>query len=132
MLSDYLPSLKCGPGDSPLYVLDGMEPGGTVFICAGAHGNEIAGVVAAVILKENIKVMQGRIIVLPRANRSAAMYSDPGKHSPRVIRIPTAAGERLFAYGSRLTHPGDELLPDIPANPSGIESALDADDLVCR
>jgi len=115
MLSDYLPSLAGGPGDSPVYIIEGAQPGGTAFICAGTHGNEIAGVVAAVLLAERAKVFRGRVIVLPRANRSAASYPDPERPGPPSIRIATPGGERIFAYGARRTWPGDEGRTDPPS-----------------
>jgi len=112
MLSAYLPSLAGGPGDTPVYVLEGKAPGGTLFVCAGTHGNEIAGVVAAAILAERAELAAGRLIVLPRANRSAATYADPERPGPPHVAIPTPRGERIFAYGARRTSPADEGRPD--------------------
>jgi len=112
MLSDYLPSLAGGPGDTPVFIIEGRKPGATLFVCAGTHGNEIAGVVAAAILAERVEVDQGRLIVLPRANRSAASYPDPDKPGPSSISIGTAKGERVFLYGARRTRPEDEGRPD--------------------
>ncbi|MBL8968481.1 MAG: succinylglutamate desuccinylase/aspartoacylase family protein [Spirochaetaceae bacterium] len=112
MLSNYLPSLAGGPGDSPVYVVEGRKPGGTFFVCAGTHGNEIAGVVSAAILAERAELSAGRLIVLPRANRSAATYPDPERPGPPAILIPTPRGERRFAYGARRTNPADEGRPD--------------------
>jgi predicted deacylase len=114
MLSDYLPSLAGGPGDTPVFIIEGRKPGATLFVCAGTHGNEIAGVVAAAIIAEKAEVEQGRLIVLPRANRSAAFYPDPDKPGPPSIRIGTAKGERVFLYGARRTRPEDEGRPDPP------------------
>jgi len=34
MLSDWAPALKSTPGDTPVYVLEGKEPGATVFVHA--------------------------------------------------------------------------------------------------
>lgn len=112
MLSAYLPSLAEGPGDTPVYVVEGAEPGGTVLVCAGTHGNEIAGVVAAAILAERAEMQKGRLLVLPRANRSAATYTDPDRPGPAQIRIATSSGDRLFAFGARRTRPEDEGAPD--------------------
>jgi len=112
LLSEYLPSLAGSPGDSPVYIMEGAQPGGTAFICAGTHGNEIAGVVAAALLAEQVNVLSGRVIILPRANRSAASYPDPDRPGPPSIRIATPGGDRIFAYGARRTWPGDEGRPD--------------------
>lgn len=112
MLSEYLPSLAGGAGDTPLYILTGKEEGGTVLVVAGTHGNEIAGVVAAAILAERAQLSKGRLIVIPRANQSAAHYPDPDKPGPPFVLIPTPRGIRSFFYGARRTHPGDEGGPD--------------------
>lgn len=111
-LSEYLPILAGSPGDTPVYIIDGDEPGGTVFICAGTHGNEISGVIAAAIFAERARLSKGRLIVLPRANLSAAGYPDPDKPGPAAVRIPTSRGERVFLYGARRTSREDEGRPD--------------------
>lgn len=52
------------------YVHDSGKRGPTVFLCAGAHGNEPAGALAA----ENIRhwpITRGRLVVVPRANVTA-------------------------------------------------------------
>lgn len=111
-LSEYLPALEGGPGDTPVYFIEGSQPGGTVFICAGTHGNEISGVIAAAIFAEKARLSQGRLIVLPRANLSAAGYPDPDKPGPADVRFTTSRGERVFMYGARRTSPEDEGRPD--------------------
>ena len=63
-LSDYLPSLAKTPGDSDVFVLQGSEPGATVFVAGGTHANEIAGIMAATVLVERVRVRQGRLIVV--------------------------------------------------------------------
>lgn len=49
------------------FVRDSGVPGPTVFICAGAHGNEPAGAVAAEIIRQ-WPITKGRLVVIPRAN----------------------------------------------------------------
>src|SRR5512137_3221508 len=56
LLSDYLPVLAGTPGDTDVYVFEGGEAGGTVLVTGGAHPNEPAGSVSAVVLVENIRV----------------------------------------------------------------------------
>jgi hypothetical protein len=104
-LSDYLPTLAGSPGDTPVYILEGKEPGATVFVAGGTHGNEIAGIVAATILVERAVLQRGRLIVIPHANHSAAGYPDPRKPGPSSIFIETPGGKREFLYGARRTHP---------------------------
>ena len=111
-LSDYLPSLSKTPGDSTVYVLEGKDKGGTVFVAAGTHGNEIAGIMAAILLVERAGVQKGRLIVVPHANNSAVSYTDPKRPGPSSITLTTPSGKRLFQVGSRLTKPEDQGMPD--------------------
>jgi hypothetical protein len=117
-LSDYLPSLLGTPGDSPVYVLEGAEPGGTAFVAGGTHGGEVGGIMAAILLVERVRVECGRLVVLPHANNSAASYRDESRAAgPPSFSVATASGERRFVIGSRLTHPGHQGEPDPPGGP---------------
>jgi len=111
-LSDYFPGLAQTPGDTPVYILEGKEKGGTVFVAGGTHANEIAGIMAATVLVEHARVQQGKLIVVPHANNSAITYNDPRMPGPAWITIQTAGGERRFKYGSRLTKPEHHGEPD--------------------
>jgi predicted deacylase len=113
-LSAYLPGLANTPGDTDVYVLDGSEPGGTVFVAGGTHANEIAGVMAATVLVERARVRTGRLIVVPHANNSAVTWADPKRPGPEWITLATPSGDRRFRYGSRLTKPSDQGAPDPP------------------
>src|SRR5512141_221845 len=42
-LSDYDAGVARTPGDTPVYVFEGGQPGGTVLVAGGTHGNELAG-----------------------------------------------------------------------------------------
>src|ERR1019366_592146 len=70
MLSAMEPSLAGGAGDTPVFELAGAKPGGTMMILGGTHPQEIGGMLAAVLVIENVRVKQGRLIVVPQANRS--------------------------------------------------------------
>jgi len=111
-LSDYLPSLAKTPGDSDVFVLQGSEPGATVFVAGGTHANEIAGITAATVLVERVRVRRGRLIVLPHANNSAVTWTDPKRPGPDWFTIATASGERRFKFGARLTRPEHQGAPD--------------------
>lgn len=111
-LSDYLPALAQTPGDSEVYILDGKDKGGTVFVAAGTHGNEIAGIMAAIVLVEHARLQKGRLIVVPHANNSAVSYTDPRRPGSAAITLTTAGGTRQFKYGSRLTKPEHQGIPD--------------------
>lgn len=111
-LSDYLPSLARTPGDSDVFVLQGAEPGATVFVAGGTHANEIAGIMAATVLVERARIRQGRLIVVPHANNSAVTWSDPKRPGPEWFTVRTASGERRFKFGARLTKPEHQGAPD--------------------
>ncbi len=111
-LSEYLPSLEGTPGDTTVYVLEGKAPGATAVVLGGTHGNEIAGIMAAVVLVERARVTSGRLIVIPNANNSAVSYTDPLRPGPEWIHVTTASGERKFKYGARRTLREHQGAPD--------------------
>ncbi len=113
-LSDYLPSLAKTAGDTTVYVLEGSQKGGTILVAGGTHGNEIAGMMAAIVLVEHARVQKGRLIVVPHANNSAVSYTDPKRPAPSIITLETPSGERRFKYGSRLTKPEHQGASDPP------------------
>jgi hypothetical protein len=112
MLSEWAPTLAGTPGDTKVYVLDGKEPGATVFVAGGTHGNEIAGIVAAVVLVEHARVDKGRLIVVPHANNSAITDVDPERPGPDFVVVSTPRGDRRFRYGSRRTKAAHQGAPD--------------------
>ncbi len=90
-LSDYESSLGKTPGDTTVYILDSGVPGGTLLVAGGTHADEPAGTAAALAFVQHATPTAGRIIVVPRANNSAA-----GRRGP----------------GQRLTNPADQGRPD--------------------
>ena len=114
MLSAYAPGLEGTPGDTKVYVFEGQEAGATVFVAGGTHGNEIAGIMAAVVLVERARVQKGRLIVVPHANNSAITDVDPERPGPPAITLTTPSGERHFMYGSRRTKASHQGAPDPP------------------
>jgi len=120
MLSSYFQSLKNTRGDTEVYIYDGQEKGGNLFIMGGAHPNEPAGFITAVLLIENIQVTKGKIIIVPRGNSSAFTHSDPQEGNPQRYSFETSAGRRSFRYGSRLTNPIHQWPdPTLYINPAG-------------
>jgi predicted deacylase len=103
-LSDYFPPLRGTAGDTEVYVFDGPEPGGNVLVLGGTHPNEPAGFVSAVVLAENLRPVRGRVILIPRANRSGFTHSDPQEGAPQSFDLPTSSGRRRFRLGSRVTN----------------------------
>jgi len=119
-LSDYVPSLAGTAMDSPVYFIEPSAPNPeasgpgrpSILILGGTHGNEVGGVVAASLFISWARPVSARLIVIPRANASAATWPDPDRPGPAFVAIPGASGERHFRYGSRLTKPEAENLPD--------------------
>ena len=81
MLSAYAPGLANTPGDTKVYVLEGREPGATVFVAGGTHGNEIAGIMAAIVLVERARVAEGPAD--RRAAREQLGHHRRGSRAPR-------------------------------------------------
>ncbi|PSM20152.1 succinylglutamate desuccinylase [Nitratireductor sp. StC3] len=105
MLSDYVPAMAGTPADTPVFILEGAEPGGTALVLGGTHPQEISGLMGAVLMVENATPQRGRIIVLPQANRSGFTHTDPLEGFPHTYEIETAGGTRWFRVGMRLTNP---------------------------
>jgi predicted deacylase len=88
-----------------VYILDSDMPGGTLLVVGGTHADETAGTAAAIAFVELAVPTAGRMIVVPRANASAA-------------------GRR--GSGSRLTKPAHQGAPDpVLYYPPGSTSAFD-------
>jgi Succinylglutamate desuccinylase / Aspartoacylase family len=104
-LGDYFPPLGGGPGDSPVFVLEGEERGGTLALLGGTHPQEVAGHVAAILVIENIRVKKGRVLVIPQSNQSGFTHTDPLEGFPHRFEIDTPNGTRWFRFGMRLTNP---------------------------
>ena len=101
LLSDYAPALKETAADTPVYFLGGAVPGPTLLIFGGTHPQEIAGMLTAVVVTENVELARGRIIVIPQMNRSGFTYTEPLEAFPHTYAI----GSRWFRVGMRLTNP---------------------------
>jgi len=108
MLGAIEPSLAGGPGDTPVFELAGGKPGGTLLILGGTHPQEIGGMLAAILMVENARVTQGRIIVVPQSNRSGFTHTDPMEAYLHRFEIATPAGPRWFRVGMRLTNPAHQ------------------------
>lgn len=104
-LADYAPELAGTPADTPIFILEGEEPGGTMLVLGGTHPQEVSGLMAAVLLIENATVRQGRLIVVPQANASGFTHTEPLEGFPHTFTISTPAGERWFRNGMRLSNP---------------------------
>lgn len=101
MLSEWLPALENTAGDTPVYILQGAQEGGTMLVLGGTHANEPSGVLAAVYLLENCVPKTGTLIVIPQANATGFTCTDPQEASPMFYTLETEQGSRTFRYGSR-------------------------------
>ena len=101
MLSEWESAIKDTPADTPVFIQDGEEPGGTVLILGGTHPNEPAGYIASVMYLERAKVSKGRLIVIPFADHSAFTHNSPQDAAPQRFHL----GSRTFKFGSRASNP---------------------------
>lgn len=111
-LSEWNPLLAGTPGDTPVFVLEGREKGGTLVVVGGTHENELAGVFAATLLVERARVAKGRLLVIPRANGSAVTWRDAERPAPEWIALASPSGPRRFRFGARTTNPAHQGAPD--------------------
>ncbi|MCR4424865.1 MAG: succinylglutamate desuccinylase [Firmicutes bacterium] len=106
-LSDYSPALRGTVADCNVYVLDSGVPGGTLLVIGSTHPEEPATVLSTVMMVEQCIPTEGRILVAPRANRSASTVTRPGDAYPLYFTIPTEFGGRKFRMGDRWSNPLD-------------------------
>jgi hypothetical protein len=110
-LSEWFPPLGGSPVDTRVFILEGSFKGDTVFVLGGTHENEIAGIMTALLLVERARVLSGRLIVITNGNNSAATWNERAGE-PAWIALSTGTATRFFKYGSRLTNPVHQMLPD--------------------
>lgn len=103
MLSDYSPHLKGTKADTEIYVFEGSEPGASMLILGGTHGNEPSGNLAATVVLENIEVDKGTIYVITETNKSGLSNTLAQEGVVQFYNIETDFGERTFKFGSRMT-----------------------------
>jgi len=107
-LSDFSPRLKGTAGDTPIFVLQGKEPGGKALIMGNTHANEPEGMLAALVFIENAVVDKGTLYVIPFFNNSGSRNTRPGDGYPLYFDVPTDWGSQLFRYGNRDASPLDQ------------------------
>lgn len=106
MLSDYFGGLKGHAMDTPVYVQNGPEDGGSVMILGGTHPNEPSGYMSAILMLENASVNRGRLFIVPFANISGFTNTLAQEASPNKIHFQLRDSSiRAFRYGSRDTNP---------------------------
>jgi predicted deacylase len=107
-LGEYFDAVKGTVNDINLYVLEGKQPGGTVFVMGGTHPEEPAGRLATWLIAEQAVVDRGRLIVAPSANRSASTATRPSGAYPPDYTIETSWGGQTFRMGDRWSNPLDQ------------------------
>jgi len=107
-LGDYFEPARGTINDANVFILEGREPGGTVLLLGGTHAEEPAGRLAAWIFAEMAELTQGRILIIPTANRSASTSIRLGGAYPPDFTIPTAWGGQKFRMGDRWSNPLDQ------------------------
>ena len=104
-LSDYSDVIKGTVNDCNVYIFDSGVEGGTMLIYGGTHAEEPACNTAALLFTENLKVTQGKVIVIDRINTSASTNTRMGEAYPRFYTIETPWGEKTFRFGDRAANP---------------------------
>lgn len=106
-LSDYFDGVKGTINDANVYFFDSGVPGGTALLIGGTHPEEPVGVMSAQTFTENVKVTQGRIIVIDRINTSGSTVTRLGEAYPRFWHVKTDWGVKKWRYGDRSGNPLD-------------------------
>jgi len=106
MLSDYFKGIKGTKADTEVYFFEGKEPGGTMLLMCGTHPPEPSTLLSAVVFIENAVVKAGRVIVIPRAQKTGYEETEHGRGYPPRWHIKQDDGHmRWFRMGSRTMSP---------------------------
>ena len=100
-LSDYFDGIKGTTNDVNVYIFDSGVEGGTFLIWGGTHAEEPAGPMTASLLVENLKVTQGKVIIIDRENNSGSTNTRVGEAYPRFFTYQTDWGTKVWRFGDR-------------------------------
>lgn len=100
-LSDYFDGVKGTTNDVNVYIFDSGVEGGTFLIWGGTHAEEPAGPMTAALLVENLKVTQGKVIIIDRENNSGSTNTRVGEAYPRFFTYETDWGTKVWRFGDR-------------------------------
>jgi len=106
-LSDYSDAVKGTVNDANVYIFDSGVPGGTVVLIGGTHPEEPVANLSAQVFTENVRPLQGKVIVINRINTSASLGTRMGEAYPRFFHVKTSWGEKKWRYGDRISTPLD-------------------------
>lgn len=107
-LSDYFEGIKGTINDCYIYIMEGEQPGATMFVMAGSHPEEPAGRLANWLFVENGVMEAGRLIVVISANRSGTTATRLSGAYPPDYTIETPWGGQKFKMGDRWGNPLDQ------------------------
>jgi hypothetical protein len=106
MLSDYFEGLRGTRADTEVYYLEGEEPGGTMLLLCGTHPCEPDTLLSATMFIENAVIRAGRLIVIPRAQKTGYEHTEPGRGYPPRFHIKQDGDNmRWFRMGARVMDP---------------------------
>ena len=100
-LSDYCDIIKGTVNDCNVYIFDSGVEGGTFLVWGSTHPEEPAGPMAAELMVENLKVTQGKVIIIDRMNTSGSTNTRVGEAYPRFFTYETDWGTKVWRYGDR-------------------------------
>lgn len=100
-LSDYSDVVKGTTNDCNVYIFDSGVEGGCFLIWGRTHPEEPTGVMAASLMVENLKVTQGKVIIIDSMNNSASTNSRVGEAYPRFFTYKTDWGTKVWRFGDR-------------------------------
>ena len=101
-LSEYSDAITPGSvNDCNVYIYDSGVEGGTFLIIGGSHPEEPTGPMVAQLIAENLKVTQGRVMIITHANTSASTITRIGEAYPRFFNVETEWGTKTWRMGQR-------------------------------
>lgn len=107
-LSDYFPPLKDTLMDTPVFFLEGQQPGANMLVFGGTHSDEVAATLTAMVLIENARPVTGNLFVIPMVNNSGTRTTRPGEGQPLFYEVPTEWGKVTMRMGSRATSQAEQ------------------------
>lgn len=106
-LSDYSDVVEGTINDCNVYIMDSGVEGGTMLVFARTHPEEPTGPMVTNLMIENMKVTQGKVIVINSLNTSGTTYTRNGEAYPRYFTYETDWGVKKWRYGDRTASPLD-------------------------
>lgn len=100
-LSDYSDVIEGTVNDCNVYIYDSGVEGGCFLIWGSTHPEEPAGPMAASLMVENLKVTQGKVIIIDRMNTSSSTNTRVGEAYPRFFSYETDWGTKQWRFGDR-------------------------------